>query len=884
MDILHAILTLAASILLLAACSAESPPPQLHSQREAAALITQTEASYRKGVVTDPSYRIAISLDEDGIAFGGETVMRFNYLGGDAPLNIDFGGGEVLDLSLNGEPIAFEYNNYFITLPAGSLAPGPQELRITTTHPYSQNGSGLYRYVDPEDGRVYLYTDFEAFDANRMFPHFDQPDLKARFELSVRAPASWQVVSTTRENSIVADGDYRVWEFPSTELISSYVFSLHAGEYVVFEDPEFRYPLRLFARQSIAQYVNAEEWLQWTRQGFDFFDEYFALPYPFKKYDQLLVPDYNSGAMENVAAVTFNEFFITRGEATRRERMGHLNTIYHEMAHMWFGDITTMAWWNGLWLNESFATVMAYVALEGATEFKESWQEFFIGDKQWAYGEDQLVTTHPIELPVADTNEAFVNFDGITYGKGASVLKQLQALLGEDVFRRGVRAYLATNAWSNTELDDFMGAMATAADRNLDDWTQRWLYQAGLNSIEASFHCEAGKITSMQLLQTAPEDNPILRQQRTQLALYQQQDGELQLERTIDLLFEGARTEVPQVVDAPCPDFVYPNYEDWAYIKVALDPKSVSTAREHINGLKDPMLRTMVWYDLYIMMQDARLTLSEYLDILLINLPREINLSTAADQLWNLRSGFAYLHQIPAGAELLPRYAAKVEPLLWNLVLSSSGDARQQWLMAYIDTANNDAAWSRLEQLLGGKIELDGFTLDQDQRWQIVRKLSEFRRPGYGELAAAETARDGSALGAENGLKVKVLSAEGEEKWEWLLQAVAADEIYTLQRSRNIQEALFPYSSQRKLMAPFADKFIALLPTMSANHDVVFHDKVTRYMMPRLCSMENVQRLKQAAKDYADLNPAIVRGLRVGAQLDERCVNIGRMQAASQDL
>lgn len=875
-------LTLAVSLILLASCSVDSLPPQLPDQREAAALITQAEASYRKRVVADPSYLISISLDQEGIAFGGETVVRFNYLGGDAPLNIDFGGGEVLDLSLNGEQVAYEYNNYFITLPIGSLRSGPQELHVTTSHPYSQDGSGLYRYVDPEDGKVYLYTDFEAFDANRMFPHFDQPDLKARFQLSVRAPAAWQVASATRETSIVADGGYRLWEFPPTEFISSYVFSLHAGEYAVFEDKAFRYPLRLFARQSIAQYVNAEEWLQWTRQGFDFFEEYFALSYPFKKYDQLVVPDYNSGAMENVAAVTFNEYFISRGEATRLERMDHLNTIYHEMAHMWFGDITTMAWWNGLWLNESFATVMAYIAQERSTEFKESWQEFFTGAKQWAYGEDQLVTTHPIELPVVDTNEAFVNFDGITYGKGASVLKQLQALLGEDVFRQGVRSYLAANAWSNTELDDFMGAMAGAADRNLDDWTQRWLYQAGLNSIEAGFDCEAGKVTSMQLLQTAPEDQPILREQRTQVALYTLEEGELRLDRTIDVLFDGASTEVGQAVDAPCPDFVYPNYEDWAYIKVALDPKSVSTAREHVSGFKEPMQRTMIWYDLYTMMLDAHLPISEYLDILLINLPREMDLSTAADQLWSLRSGLAYLHQIPAGAELLPRYAVRAEAMLWNLVLNSSGDARQQWLMAYIDTANNDDAWSRLEQLLSGEIQLDGFTLDQDQRWKIVRKLSEFQRPGYAELAATESTRDSSDLGAENALKVKVLSAAGTEKWEWLLQAVVADENYTLQRSRNIQKALFPYTSQRDLMAPYADDFIALLPTMNANHDVVFHDKVTRYMMPRLCSIGNAKRLKQAATDYVDLNPAIVRALKVSAQLDERCVNIGRKQAEVQ--
>jgi len=654
------LLILAAGVLLLAACSTDKSSLDAGSARPAAALLTQTEAEYRKRVVVDPTYEIMISLDQEGIAFSGETILRFNYLGADAPLNIDFGNGEVLGVSINGEQAAFDYNGYFLSLPAGSVQPGPQNIRITYTHPYSQDGAGLYRYVDPEDGRVYLYTDFQPFDANRMFPHFDQPDLKARFDLSVRAPVDWQVISTTREDSVVADGDYALWNFPLTELISSYVFSLHAGDYAMWEDSEFRYPLRLFARQSIAQYINAEEWFLWSRQGFDFFDEYFGLAYPFKKYDQLVVPDYNSGAMENVAAVTFNEFFISRGEATRRERIQHNNVILHEMAHMWFGDIATMTWWNGLWLNESFATVMAAVAQEQATEFSEAWQEFFIGDKQWAYGEDQLVTTHPIEVPVVDTDEGFTNFDGITYGKGASVLRQLQALLGADVFRQGVRDYLAANAWSNTELDDFMGAMAAAADRNLDDWTQRWLYTAGLNSIEAGFSCEAGLITSLRLLQTAPAEYPVLRQQRTQVALFQLRGEELVLERSLDLVFDGAITELKQAEGAPCPDFVYPNYGDLAYVKTALDPRSVATAREHINGLGDPALRTMVWYDLYRMMQDARLAITEYLDILLVNLPAEANLSAAADQLWNLRGAFAYLHQIPGGMDILVSYAAPV--------------------------------------------------------------------------------------------------------------------------------------------------------------------------------------------------------------------------------
>lgn len=591
----------------------------------------------------------------------------------------------------------------------------------------------------------------------------------------------------------------------------------------------------------------------------------------------MIVPDYNSGAMENIAAVTFSETFLSRGEATRRERLDLANVILHEMAHMWFGDITTMAWWNGLWLNESFATYMAELALANATEFKENWHEFFMGMKNWAYWEDQLVTTHPIELPVATTDDAFTNFDGITYGKGASVLKQLGALLGPEVFRQGVREYLAANAWGNTELDDFMGAMAQAAEKDLAGWTRRWLYRAGLNSIEASYQCDGGKISSLQLLQKAPEEYSTLREQRTQLAFYQERAGVLELRDTIALNFAGESTAVAEAVGMDCPDFVYPNHEDWAYIKVNLDDRSIASARSNMNALQDPMQRTMVWYDLYAMVVDAKLRLTDYLDILAFNLPEERDLSTANDLLGNLRSGFSYLHQAPGGAGLVRRYADRFEPMLWNLVENTSGDARQTWLAGYIDTANNDVAFERLVALLKG---LEGYDLDQDQRWRIVLKLNEFRRPHHAALARAEAKRDNSSIGQENVVAALVLAARDNEKVSWMERATTKDESFSLRRSRTIQGGLFPYSSQRQLAAPYADLMIEQLPVLNDQHTVGFHDRVTAGLLPRLCTPANVQRLREAITRYQKLSPAIVRALKVAAQMDQRCVNIGALLEA----
>jgi aminopeptidase N len=874
--------------LFVGGCAREAPPPAdaaLRPERAPEPLLTREEAAYRKRVISEPAYALSIDLTGGDTGFAGVVEMSFNYAGAhsgtEQPLTLDFKNGQVGSVELNGEAVDYDYNGDFIALPAGSIGAGRQQLRIAYEHPYSQDGAGLYRYRDPQDGRIYLYTDFQPYDANRLFPHFDQPDLKARYTLSVLAPAHWQVVSTTREAAISSEGAARRWTFPATEPLSSYVFSLHAGDYAVFEDTAFRYPLRLFIRQSMRDYVDASFWFRITRQGFDFFDAYFGLPYPFGKYDQLIVPDFLSGAMENVAAVTFNEIILNRGASTRRERMSLAQIIMHEMAHMWFGDITTMAWWNGLWLNESFATVMEQLATAEGTEFTEAWHEFFTTTKQWAYLEDQLVTTHPIEQPVADTDEAFTNFDGITYGKGASVLKQLSFLLGAEVFRQGVQDYLAANAWDNTELEDFIGALASAAKRDLDEWARDWLYTAGLNSIQVEFACRSGLVSSMSLLQTAPDEHPVLREQRTRVALYTLAEGVLALEKTVPVLFKGARTTLQETTGSPCPDFVYPNYGDHAYIKVALDERSLATISEHIGGLGDPLQRSMAWHDLFSMVRDARLPLTAYLDILEANLATESDLNAASDLLWNLRSSFGYLRQVPSGPKLLPAVAERFERLLWRQVEGSRGDARQLWLAAYIDTASNEIAWRRLAGLLEGSIALDDFALDQDQRWAIVLKLSEYRWPGYEALVRIEAERDGSSRGDSNALKAEVLAARGEAKYRWVQRAVAADEAFTLQRSRDIASSLFPYSSQRQLAGPFAVEMLAMLPRLDEEHDVTFHDRVTDSLIPRLCREDNVQRLKEAAVRYADLNPAIVRSLRIAAQQDERCVRIGRLLEAS---
>jgi aminopeptidase N len=381
--------------------------------RNAVDALDQQTADARKARVANVDYALHIDLEQGGDAFSGEVTIRFDLAGpaqaaqadpaqaSQADLTVDFGGGAVQDLTLNGVATDGAYNGFFITLPATGLRSGPNTAAIRFTHPYSRDGTGLHRFVDPADGLTYLYTYLWPYYANRLFPSFDQPNIKARFALSVRAPDDWIVVSMAQGMAAPPAGDgTTLWQFAATPQMSTYAFSLHAGPYRVWEADAQGIPLRLLARRSLAEFVAVDSWFDVTRRGLRHYADYFGIPYPFSKYDQLIVPDFAIGAMENIAAVTFGEQFVQRQESDRSQREARASVILHEMAHMWFGNLVTHDWWNGLWLNESFATQMAAMAELETTEFSDTWHGFFTDHKQKAYRADSRVSTHPIVVPV----------------------------------------------------------------------------------------------------------------------------------------------------------------------------------------------------------------------------------------------------------------------------------------------------------------------------------------------------------------------------------------------------------------------------------------------------------------------------------------------------
>jgi aminopeptidase N len=467
--------------------------------------LSQADAEARSARVSNVSYVLSFRLTGEE-SFSGSTSVQFDLKDAAEPLTIDLNKAELGEIIANGKAIKPAYNQTFLTIAAEDLKQGRNTVVIAYERLHSTNGEGLHRMVDPVDGRVYTYSHFEPAAAHQMFAVFDQPDLKATYQVTVTVPGRLAGGVHHARNGQGRRHRRQALDLPESKKLSPYNFSLHAGPYKVWEDKSGKYPMRLFARQSVAAQVTPADWFRYTKDGLAFFDNYFGIPYQFEKYDQLLVPDFLYGAMENAGAITFAEGgFLHKAEDDRRPSAQSLaGVIMHEMAHQWFGDLVTMKWWNGLWLNESFASFMGTLATAEATEFKNAWQYFYSGGKQGAYAQDQKVTTHPIEVPVPSTANAFDNIDAITYSKGASTLKQLRHLLGEEVFRKGVHNYLVKYSYQNAKLDDFIGSLGEAAGRDLSGWTQQWLYQPGVNTIAPTTAARAARSAPSALQQSAP--------------------------------------------------------------------------------------------------------------------------------------------------------------------------------------------------------------------------------------------------------------------------------------------------------------------------------------------------------------------------------------------
>jgi aminopeptidase N len=692
------------------------------------ANLTRDEARTRAELITVGSYRVELDLTGGDTTFRSVTTVDFDCLTPGPGSFINLSAPGVRAMTLNGVPLppsAFDGERIALD----GLAER-NVLVVDAECAYSHSGEGLHRFADPADGNVYLYSDLETFDAHRIYACFDQPDMKARYELTVLAPESWLVVSnmapevdggTPAEDAGTGEGTRR-WHFPPTPLMATYITHVSAGPWHVVRDEYDSIPLGIFCRQSLARYLDPAEIFEVTRQGFGFFHQAFGIKYPFGKYDQLFVPEFKEGAMENAGAVTFLEDYVFRSRVTDAAREARAETILHEMAHMWFGDLVTMRWWDDLWLNESFATWAGTAAQAEATRWPNAWTTFTAAWKAWAYKQDQLPSTHPIAADIPDIHAVEVNFDGITYAKGAAVLKQLVAYVGRDNFLAGVRQYFAAHSYGNASLADLLSALADVSGRDLAAWSREWLETAGVNTLRPSYEVDAdGRFTSFTVMQEATSAYPALRSHRIAIGLYSATEEGLVRISSVETDVAGAATPVPALIGRPRPDLVLVNDDDLTYAKIRLDEHSLRTAVSSIGALTSSLPAALVWAASWDMCRDGEMAARDYVRLVLGGVGSVHDISVVQTLL--RQAALAVRHYAEpswraAGLELM---AATLRSLL--TAAPAGSDHQLAYVRAFTGVATSADDLEFLAGLLDGSAALDGLAVDTDLRWSLLRRL-----------------------------------------------------------------------------------------------------------------------------------------------------------------
>ena len=735
--------------------------------------LTRDEAAARSALITVASYHVDLDLTGGDDVFGSVSVTRFDCAAPGAASFINLTAPAVREITLNGEPVSLAaFDGDRITL-AGLAA--SNVLRVVADCAYSRSGEGLHRFTDPADGRVYLYSDLETFDAHRVYACFDQPDMKATYELSVTAPADWIVVSNMAPESSIEDGETLRWHFPPTPVMPTYITAVAAGPYHVVRDEHDGIPLGIFCRQSLAKYLDPDEILEVTRQGFDFYHHSFGIKYPFEKYDQLFVPEFKEGAMENAGCVTFLEAYIFRSRVTDFAREARGETILHEMAHMWFGDLVTMRWWDDLWLNESFATWAGTLAQAEATRWTSAWTTFAQLYKSWAYRQDQLPSTHPIAADIPDIHAVEVNFDGITYAKGAAVLKQLVAYVGRENFLDGVRKYFGAHAWGNATLADLLSALERTSGRDLAAWSREWLQTAGVNTLRPSYSVDSdGRFTEFAVEQEAAETHPLLRSHRIAIGLYDRTEAGLSRRLRVETDVAGPRTVIGELAGQPRPDLVLVNDDDLTYAKIRLDEHSLRTLIDNSIGLfTESLPAALCWAAAWDMCRDGEMAARDYVRLVLSGISSVADISVVQTLL--RQAGQAARRFADPGWQKtgLAMMASTLRDLLQTAPAGS--DEQLAYVRAFAGVATSADDLALLASLLDGSVQLDGLSVDTDLRWALLARLVS-RDAGSGPAEIdAELARDATDAGERHAATCRAAIPTVEAKREAWRALVGGD-------------------------------------------------------------------------------------------------------------
>jgi len=840
--------------------------------------LTRDEARERAALLSVAAYDVALDLTTGPTSFRTRSTVAFTTSEDGASTFIDLIAESVEQITLNGESLdpTTHFDGVRVQLPA--LRAGTNELTIDATGSYMNTGEGLHRFVDPVDDEVYLYTQFEVADCRRMFAVFEQPDLKATFAFTVTAPAHWQVVSNepTPEPVTVAvaaepvgagelapvdiaDVPSAIWRFAPTPSMSCYITALIAGPYDVVRDQvETRggvVPLGILCRKSLTPHLDADNIFDCTKRGFTFYENEFDCAYPFTKYDQIFTPEYNMGAMENAGAVTFNEIYVFRAKVTEAiiERRGV--TILHELAHMWFGNLVTMRWWNDLWLNESFAEWASTTCSAEVTQWETAWTTFGTAGKSWAYEQDQLSSTHPIVANIRDLEDVEVNFDGITYAKGASVLKQLVAHVGREPFTTGLREYFSKHAWANTTLSDLLGHLEHASGRDLGTWSKLWLETAGVNTLRLEVTVDdRDVITAAAITQTAVEAFPTLRTHTLAIGSYDVEGDHLARVNRIEIDIDGERTAVSELVGQRRPDLLLVNDDDLAYAKVRLDERSMATVLANPRGFTTSLPRALVLGAAWDMTRDAEMSARDFCDLVLESLPGEKD-STLLRVLLSQLQTASRLYVAPAHRDgTLASVTARLRELATSAAAGS--DAQLQLVSAFAGHAHRheDVAWVR--GLLEGSAVLDGLAIDTEMRWTLLTSLATAGAATESEIEA-ERQQDNTATGRERAARALATIPTAEAKaaaWHKVIEAEGLPN-----QTVDAVAQGFVRVHDTALLTPYVEKYHAMLTKLWASRTHAIAESVVEGFYP--VALAN-RELVDASESWLDANPEATAALR----------------------
>ena len=794
--------------------------------------LTRAEAADRAGVVTVDSYAIDLDLTTGDATFRSTTTIRFRATPG-AVSFVEIKPVRVLGVRLNGKPLDTVLDDNRLAL--AGLA-GENELVVEAELAYSHTGDGLHRAVDPADDAVYLYAMSFLDEGQRIFACFDQPDLKAPVTLAVTAPESWIVAG----NGLLEEhrGPGR-WRFAATRPLATYFTTLLAGPYHEVTAEHDGIPLVVYSRQSLAAALDAdiEEILTVTRRCLDRFHELFGQRYPFGAYRQAFVPDFAAGAMENPGLVTLRDEYVFRSAVTDADREERATVIAHEMAHMWFGDLVTMTWWDDLWLNESFAEYLGTRVTAEATRFDQPWTTFAMKRKAWGYAADQRPSTHPIApSAVDDTQLALLNFDGISYAKGASVLRQLVAWLGDEAFFAGLRAHFAAHAFGNAILADLLGALSAASGRDLRSWAELWLRRAGVNTLRAEVAVEGGTYTSVTVVQEADAAYPTLRPHRVGVGLYDGAVLRRRLEIDLDPAVDGGRTAVPELVGEPAADLLLLNDGDLTFAKVRLDDASAVAVPLLLPSLADPLARAVLWSSVIDAVRDGERPVADLVSLVLTALPVETEVVIVEDVL----SLTATLLDRHLGPQTRPAALAMVAQACDRLLAAASPSGSMQ-LAAARGLIGATVDVPRLQGWLAGSDIPEGLVMDAELRWLVLYRLAVL---GAADAAVvdAELANDRSAAGEHRAALCRAARpdpAAKEYAWSVLTGRVEA--------SNRIVEAnanAFWQPEQVALTEPYVARYFAELPEAAARFSSCWlAERVAKLAYPATAVAPETRRL-----------------------------------------